>query len=352
MIVLVLLAAAPLYVGPLLAGRIEAELSERLGARVALESARFAWPARLALHELEITDEGGAPLASFDDLVASLALRPLLSGELEAEVDLVYPELHLARAADGRWNWERPFARMTAGDSDARPASKDDERLPVVRARVTVRDGHVVVHGREGDTTLSEIGLALAVDGLERPARYELALGLRGPTGPAGKLALSGSVTLAPNGRLEPAELAGEARLALEDLQLAALEPAFALLAPAEGLAGELAGQAAFTLAPGFALRGELELALSGLELHGPLAPETPARIETLTLVGEAAQDGEAAARSASSCARTRSSRSTTPAPRTCRRPARVSSPGALRSRATSRASPSSRAAGRRCSRA
>ncbi len=294
-LLLLAIALAPVYLGPLLHGRVVDALEEQLAARVRLQSISFSWPARLHLHGLELVDEHEARLASLDDLHASLALGALLAGRIQAEVELAYPELHLARASDGRWNWEHVLAEAPARRAPAEPATDGPDELPELAARVRVADGHVVIHGPLGETTLSDLAFELDLAGLDRPAPFRLALGVRGPQGPAGGLTLAGSITPAPAGKLEPAALTAKVELGLQELELAALAPALALVAPVEGLAGVLAGRAELALGTGLALTGTAELGLTGFELRGPLAGAEPARIARIELSAQATQQGEGA---------------------------------------------------------
>jgi hypothetical protein len=289
-----LVALAPFYTGPLLRGLVVDRIEQQLDARATVQAVSFGWPARLHVRGLELTDPAGQPLAALDDLHASLALGALLSGRIVAEVDVAYPELHLARAADGRWNWEHALARGRAAEEPDDEAGSEPQGLPDVAGSLRLQDGHVVVHGTEGETTLADIALELSLDGLERPAPFLVEMNVRGPGGPAGSLALEGSFTAASGGRIDALACMGEAKLVLERLDLAAFGPAFGLLAPGAGLAGVLDGGAELHLGAGLALEGSSELVLTDLALRGPLAAE-PARIARVELTGRATQAGEGA---------------------------------------------------------
>lgn len=294
----VLVALAPYLSAPLLRGLVVDALEDRLDAEARVQSVSFAWPAQVRVRGLELTDQGGAPLAALDELSASFELWPLLSGRVRAEVELSYPEFHVSRLVGGRWNWEQPLAKP-------RPPSgreRDDAEagaLPDVRAHLRIADGHVRVHGPNGDTTLGDIQLEVDVDGLDRPAPYRLALGVRGPQGPAGGLTLEGSFTAAAGGRIDAAGMTGAGKLELQELELAGLAPALELLAGADGaapgLAGVLSGKAEFTLGTGLALVGNSDIELRDLAIQGPLAQGAPTRIGRVELRGRATQQGEGA---------------------------------------------------------
>lgn len=286
---LVLLALAPFYLGPILRSYVESQLAERFDARARVRAVSFGWPCRLQVRGIELLDESNAPLVSLDELRASLELGPLVSGEIRADIELVYPELHVSRTAE-RWNFERALAKATAGEPDRAEPDGSGE-LPELRVHLRLSDGHVVIHGPGGETTLTNIALEVTVDGLARPAPFRLSLDVRGPGGPAGGLVLEGSLTAANEGRIEPTGFEGAASLALTTIDLAAFGPALGLLAPIDGLAGRLEGGAQLTLGSGLALEGKSDLVLRDFALRGPLGPPSPP-IASLALRGEATQLG------------------------------------------------------------
>ena len=288
---IVFLALAPVWLRPILRRLVVDALEDELDARARVQSVSFAWPARLALRGLELSDASGAPLATLDALRAELELGPLLSGKLHGAFELDYPELHLSRA-DGRWNWERALGKAQRRQASERGQTLADDAVPSVRARLRLVDGHVYVHGPQGDTVLGDITLEVDVDGLERPAPFRLSLGARGPLGPAGRIELEGSFTAAAGGRLDLPGFAGEARLALEELDLAGFAPALALVAPVDGLGGLLSGKTEISLGAGLALAGQSDVEVHGLTLRGPRSTAAT-RIARIELHAHASQQGE-----------------------------------------------------------
>jgi len=291
----VLIALAPFLIGPLLARWIERRIEAELDVTARLQSASFRWPGRLRLRGLELADARGERLAALDELRVRARPGALLAGRIEAEVDLAYPELHVARTEDGSWNWQRALAPAQARAERAPTDVEETEEVPRLRLHLSVADGHVIVHGPGGETTLSSIGLELALEDLAAPAPFALQLDLRGPEGPAGALALAGSFTAAAGGRIAPATLAATAHLTLTRLDLAACAPALGLVAPDLGLEGVLQGSAELELASGLALSGTTALALEELALAGPLSQGAPARLARVELTGRATQDGTGA---------------------------------------------------------
>lgn len=291
---LALFAAAPSILGPLLSGVVKRELEDRLALEVRVGSLALAWPARVRLRGLELSEPGGSRVASLDELALDVRLTALLAGRLEGTLDLAYPELHVARDAEGRWNLQRTLERSRSSASRSSPP-RDPRDVPEVHVRVRVSDGHLILHGPRGETALTDIEFALSIEDLSRPAPFHLGLSVRGPAGLAGSLDLNGSCTAASGGRLEPSTLAADVRLSLERIDLGAFAPALALVAPNEGLAGQLNGEVELVLAPGLALTGTSAFRIDGLTLVGPRAAGEPTRIERVELAGRATHDGAGA---------------------------------------------------------
>src|SRR5207344_1894551 len=126
---------------------------------------------------------------------------------------------------------------------------RTEASVPDVRLHLALADGHVLFHGPGGDTALGDIALELRVDGLDHPAPFRMSLAARGPSGTAGTLALEGAFTAARGGRMDPPAWSGDLALTLAALDLAALEPAVALVAPVAGLGGVLSGKTELHLA-------------------------------------------------------------------------------------------------------
>jgi len=288
-----LVAIAPLGLGPVLRAVVVNALEDELDAHARVQAVSFAWPARLSVRGLELSDASGAPLAALDELRADFELGPLLLGKFHGEIELDYPELHLARAGDGRWNWERVLRESQPRPEEERDEADAAEAVPEVRVRLRIADGHVLVHGPRGDTVLGDIALAIDIDGLEHPAPFRLSLGAHGPLGPAGGLALEGSFTAAAGGRLDVLGFEGDAKLALEQLDLAGFAPALALVASVSGLGGVVNGKAEVSLGAGLALAGKSEIEVRDLALRGPRAGAELTRIAYIQLHGEATQHGQ-----------------------------------------------------------
>ena len=149
---------------------------------------------------------GSAPdMASLDSLDVSVALFPLLSGEIRVtSVTLVKPVIVLETLPDGRANWafdsgdtaEAGAGDPAAGDSGDAPALAIDEAV--------IEDGRLVYRDAASgaEHTLSDVNLAISAGGLQGPFEVEGEVGYQGIP-----LALSGSVGALDSGRATSVKL-------------------------------------------------------------------------------------------------------------------------------------------------
>ena len=290
-----LILIAPYAGAPFLRDAVVGALEDQLDAHAALRDLSFSWPGELHLQGLELRDPENELLVSVEDVRASVELLPLLGGRVRAELSVLDPELHVSRAPDGRWNWERARSESRAA-KESQPEAPTDERLeaPDLHARVLIEEGRVVVHGPGAETRLEKLTFQLDVAGLDRPASFSFGVDVRGPGGPAGSVALHGAFTAAAEGVIDVGTCTGTAELELTDLDLAGLAPALALAAPVQGVAGVAGGKVELELGRGLALRGTSALTLRELVVAGPRAGE-PLRVARIGLDGTAtlAENGE-----------------------------------------------------------
>lgn len=151
--------------------------------------------------------EGGtAPdMASLESLDVSVALIPLLSGEIRVtSVTLVKPVIVLERLPDGRANWT--FDGTTGSEGGAGdPASGDGGGAPALAIdEAVIEDGRLVYRDATSgaEHTLSDVNLEISAGGLQGPFEIEGDVGYQGIP-----LALAGSVGALDAGRATPVKL-------------------------------------------------------------------------------------------------------------------------------------------------
>ncbi|MBI1853925.1 MAG: DUF748 domain-containing protein [Planctomycetes bacterium] len=120
--IVALLLPTLLSFGPgraLLLGRIESAL----GATVTVDSLSLSWSGRGALRELEVTIPGDAvPLLKADEATVVTSLAGLFSRHFDVRLAIVKPEIHLIRAADGSFNFDKLAMRATKNAPSEKPA--------------------------------------------------------------------------------------------------------------------------------------------------------------------------------------------------------------------------------------
>src|SRR5262245_52028382 len=187
-----LVFCAPFFLGPVLRSSTVKAIEEQLDARASVRAVSFSWPGHLRIQGLELGEPSGELLAAVDQVDVDVGLWALLSRRIDARVEVLYPELHVRRDADGQWNWQRVLSRRSgAAEEPQAKAPEPSTTVPALRAELRLQGGEVVIHGPTGaDTRLAGIAVETSIHGLDQEAPFTLDLEVRGPNGPAGKLAL------------------------------------------------------------------------------------------------------------------------------------------------------------------
>ncbi|MDR7332536.1 DUF748 domain-containing protein [Roseateles asaccharophilus] len=130
-----------------MAGRGMALASEALGRPVSIQQAHFQpWRLAVVLDGLRIagTTPDAPPLLTLSRLDAALSLRSLLRGRAVVEsLELVRPELRLARVADGRYDIDDLIQRFAA-----KPAAPEGEDTEFAVYNIELTDGRVLFDDR------------------------------------------------------------------------------------------------------------------------------------------------------------------------------------------------------------
>jgi len=245
--------ALPIFGAPFARNVLIGRLERALHARATLDDFAFGLSGWARISGLRLEDLDQRPVLSLERAEVSLHLLPALKGRFEFELVLDGLVVHVRRDGEGRWN----FATLPrAGEAHTRGrADAGDEALeppPDVSGNLIVRNGRIVIHGREAETELRDFALEVALAGPGEPASLHLSAIVHGPTGPGGRITLDGWGALSPDASGAPS---GAVSLTLDQLLLEALEPALAVaLELEEGL-------------PRDTISVEAELQLAGGEL-------------------------------------------------------------------------------------
>ncbi len=96
----------------------------------------------LVLHDFALIDEDGMPLVAAERVHVEYGLRPFFDKRVVLDrVVLVRPDIHLTRAADGRWNFQTIWKERPPPPPDATTWGSyvDIQRLELVEGSVNVR---------------------------------------------------------------------------------------------------------------------------------------------------------------------------------------------------------------------
>jgi len=298
LLLIALLLLAPVVAAPWVAGLLVDEANDRLDGRAGVGELSFGWGGGLHVSDLSLADREGAEVLALQRLDAQVDLLSALSGRCIATVRAAGLRLHLRRDATGALNLQTlPRAAPTVSGSAAPAGSSAPAvTLPDVHLDLQLDDGQLVVHDGERATTLDDLRCSLKLDSLQEPAPFELTARITGPDGPGGAVELKGEVTLARDGRLAGDALRARLDLLLQDVLLAALQPAAAVFMGVQHLEGTLSGSGAWTYTGPLLLDGRTELRLAGLRAEGgPLA--APLVVPEARLLIEAAFDEQGSGR-------------------------------------------------------
>ncbi len=327
-LLIVIVLIAPIIAASVARGRIESAVADSLHATASVGDLSLSLGGHVQMRDFALADTEGQPVLTLADLDVQADVLGAISGKYRADVALRGVVLHVRQLADGRLNLAAlpRTAPVGAADrtSDARGASRtrtgsgaEDTAghaasgdggdtlagpLPDVGAHVLVENATVIVHAPDGRTTqLDKLNLKFDLPGLEQPATFALGAQLTGPAGPAGPfgaagaLRADGSVTLAHGGRIDPQQIAATLDYALENLALAALQPALdtAASGAVRDLRGTLAGSGHWTVQGLGLVNGKTEIRADGLHLQGGAADSPPLDLPSLVLAATASVDGE-----------------------------------------------------------
>jgi AsmA protein len=155
-----------------------AELTSRLGMPVKIRggvtlSVFPQFSVRLDDVRFGEESETGVPPVKAESILGSLRLLPLLAGRVViSDYTIQRPDILVHVAADGRSNWDRPFARLRAAATE-RQAGLTDFRIS--EGRATIIDAMT-----QSRTEVSDIDFAVSWPGGERQANVSGRLTLKG----------------------------------------------------------------------------------------------------------------------------------------------------------------------------
>lgn len=295
-----LVLLGPLVAGPLLRGRVVAGLNQRLNAQASLAEFGFHAAGGLHIGGLSLSDYDGRPLLSLDRLDANIGVLAALTGSYRATLSIDGLEVHVRRAADGSWDLTQLVKQDEERGQPQVPEPEDPESeeaaegLPDLRVHLKLQNSRIVIHGPGGETELVDVNVGLDLDDWNADAPLSMKARVRGPQGEAGALSLQGSLSFDPDASLGIEAISGSITAVIEELSLAALQPAAALATtgpmPIDGSLGDgrfegsLVGHTKIELGRNRTLELEGNFALSGVQIDHLPGTRAPVSLPAATL--------------------------------------------------------------------
>jgi hypothetical protein len=278
---LVVLAFGPMILAPIVRSKVVAALNERLNGSAELQEFSFGWGGGVHIGGLAIRDAAGEVVFSVKRIEVATSVMSALGGTYIADIRIEDPAVVVRHHADGTFNFQ---ALMKPGPAKAPPTG--DEKLPTVKATVSLTGGQATFRHEDGRRTQVTLDARCTVDTLDRPIAFEVTVG------GIGAIATKGEVTVASAGRLDLDHLHGPVGLTMSDVSLAKLLPVVSAFAPLSRFDGTLGGRADYELTSMVSARGGTSLELRGLDVEGAALPQ-PVKLDILRLSQKAEMDGE-----------------------------------------------------------
>ncbi|MGH9849201.1 MAG: AsmA family protein [Blastocatellia bacterium] len=234
-------------------GQLVAQLEQTLGRSVKLGAMDLSVlpSVKVKVDEVEIGDDPQFASGHFvkaKSVRLQLGLWSLLRGDPQVSgIELVGPEVVLIKAQDSKWNW----STLKPLQSDKQDSSTAPFDLLVSDGRFTMIDRNVSPPAEKTYT-----GVNVALDDFSPRQAFDFVIGLTMPGEKAGKLEIAGEA--GPIDANDSAQTPIDARLKLDQVEVASLESLFGVQSPRAGRLTadvEVKGK----LAEGLAANGEIK---------------------------------------------------------------------------------------------
>jgi len=291
-LILLVVLVAPVIAAPIVKGLVIDGVHESMDATASLDDLSLSIGGHLEASGFRLVDAAGQSVTEVEHVDVRAGVLGALTGSYSAQVIVDGLSVHARQDEAGEWN----LVTMTSGGSSAereKSGRDDDEEseLPDLSLGLEVRDGVLTVHALGGRTELRDLNVTLDITDLSEPAPFHVSGRVVGPAGPGGELSLDGTVTLAKDGRLDPAGVQADLDYILRDLMLAAVQPALAALVPLDEVSGLVEGTGHWSWRAPLTLSGGSTLTMSDVILAGPAVGPEPIVLPAASLTAEATMD-------------------------------------------------------------
>jgi len=293
-LILLVVLVAPVIAAPIVKGLVIDGVHESMNASATLEDLSLGLGGHVQASGFRLVDAAGLSVAEVQRVDVRAGVFGALTGSYRAKVVVEGVAIHARQDEAGEWNLVT-IARGDETDDGERASRKDESdepsELPDLSLGLELRDGTLSVHALGGLTELRDLNLTLDITALSEPAPFHVSGRIFGPAGPGGELSLDGTLTLAQDGRLDPAGVQAELDYILRDLMLAAVQPALAALVPLDEVSGLIEGTGHWSWRAPLTLSGGSTLTMSDVVLAGPAIGPEPIVLPAASLTAEATID-------------------------------------------------------------
>ncbi len=287
---LIVLLFGPMIIAPIVRSKVVAVLNEKLNGTTELDEFSFGWTGNVHVGGLRVKDSKGEVILSTKKVDISASVMSAIGGSYIADVTIEDPVIVVRHQADGSFNLMALMkAEPVKPDRDATKSDrpKKDEKLPTVKAKVTVTGGRVTFFHEDGRSTqLTDLAAKLTIDTLDKPIAFDASLA------GIGTVKVKGEITVAKEGKLDLDHLHGPVGLTFTDINLAKLLPVVAAFSPLAKLDGRVNGKVDYELTSMTSAKGGGGLELRGLDVAGGPLPN-PVKLDLIKLTHTIDLDGE-----------------------------------------------------------
>ncbi len=211
-------------------GQITAQLEQRLGRSVKLGAMGLGVlpSVKVKVDQVEIGDDPQFAAGHFvnaKSVKLQIGLWSLLRGNPQVSgIELLEPTVVLIKGQDGKWNWGT-LKPVQSAEADSSPAPFD----------LLLRDGRFTLIDRGADPPVerSYTGVNVALDDFSPRQAFDFVIGLTMPGEKAGKAEIAGEA--GPIDREDASRTPIDARVKMNEVDLASLESLFGLQSPRAG---------------------------------------------------------------------------------------------------------------------
>jgi len=265
----------PYVAAPVIRSYVVSAVSSRTGGTCRLDRVSVSWDGSFDVDGIRVTDANGEPLLTADGVQGQVDLVAVLRGNYQVDATLLRPHLTVRRMREGRFNVGAVRTAETAQTAVRTAGVSGESASFPVHGRFDITDGRLTAVGPDGQKTeLSRMQVRTELNRSGSPSR--LSASLDTPGSPGGSVEFSGTFRSSNPWK-------GDLDVKMDQVSLAPLSPAVALVSKARDLRGTLNGS--FSVNGGSSIRSESRIRVENFHAGGF---GEPVRLPEGTLTHEA----------------------------------------------------------------